>query len=174
MDIEIVFERPGALEEVRNRIGSGGATRALGDLLDEARRVGQQSAEIYAPERTRRLKRKLESTPANREPTGALEARVGVGEIHELPGGRSGPAREGQSLYPLFVHEGTGLFGAHHRLIRPRRAKAMRFVGRTGLVYAKTVKGQRPQPYMAEAFEDVNAFVRARLEATVDEIFGRR
>lgn len=173
MDVEIVFERQGSLDEVRQRLGMGGVHRALGDLLDEGARVGRQSAEIYAPERTRRLKRRLESHPARREPTGALEAQVGIGEIHELPGGRTGPLLENQSLYPLYVHEGTGLFGAYHRLIRPRRAKVMRFVGRTGMVHAKTVRGQQPQPYMAEAFEDVYAYVRARIDSTVDELFGR-
>jgi hypothetical protein len=174
MEIEIVINRSGTYEELRARIGSGGVQRALGDLLDESARIGRQSAEIYAPERSRRLKRKLVSTPANREPTGALEARVGVGEVHDFPGrGAAGPPSEGAELYPLYVHEGTGLFGAYHRLIRPRRAKLMMFPGRTGLIRAKTTQGQRPQPYLAEAFEDVTAYIRGRIDSTIDEIIGR-
>lgn len=173
MDVEISFARNIEYRELRARLGSGGAHRALADLLDEAARVGQQSAEIYAPERARRLKRKLESVPANRDLGGDLEARVGVGRVHEFPGRLGLPVSEGAEMYPLYVHEGTGLFGAFHRMIRPRRAKRMRFPGRTGIVYAKAVQGQQPQPYMKDAFEDVTSYVRARLDATVDEIFGR-
>lgn len=176
MQTEIILTRShaGSIDDVRDRLGSTGHfNRVFGDVLDEGARVGEQSAEMYAPERTRRLKREIKSVPAREQVSGALEAKVGVGEVNSLPGGRAGPLRENQSLYPLYVHEGTGLYGALHRLIRPRRAKAMVWPGpgRTGLIHAKTTRGQRPQPYMAEAFEDVDAFIRGRIDLAVRQLF---
>lgn len=172
METEIILShRAGGIEEVQGSLGNtGNFRRVMGDLLDESARVGEQSAQIYAPERTRRLKREIRSIPARQAADGGLEARVGVGEVNSLPGGRSGPLREGQSMYPLRVHEGTGIFGDLHRLITPRHAKAMVFMGRAGIVHAKTTRGQPAQPYMADAFVDVQAYIRGRTELAVREL----
>lgn len=75
-----------------------------------------------------------------------------------------------KTAYPYYVHEGTGLYGKLSRLIRPRRAKAMRWVGRTGLMFAKTTKGQRPQPYVGEAFQDLQSYIPQRLDMMVRRI----
>jgi hypothetical protein len=45
----------------------------------------------------------------------------------------------------------------------------MVFVGRTGLVITKSVKGQKPQPYMAEGYADARAYIDAHL----DDMLGR-
>lgn len=55
--------------------------------------------------------------------------------------------------YALFVMRGTGIFGPTGTPIVPKTATYMVFRGRDGaLVYAKSVKGQRAQPFLAEAF----------------------
>lgn len=55
--------------------------------------------------------------------------------------------------YALFVHDGTGLYGPRHAPIRPRRGKYLRFKprGSRKWVYAKQVKGMRPNRFLANA-----------------------
>ena len=55
--------------------------------------------------------------------------------------------------YALAVHDGTGIYGPKGRPIRPRRAKRLRFrpKGSRKYVYAKQVKGMRPNPFLANA-----------------------
>lgn len=146
------------LDAVRRRLGdSGHVRRAMGDLLDESARLGAESARLHAPRRSDALERAISSEHATLQPSGSLEAVVGVAPV------------EGRS-YPLYVHEGTGLFGHFRRRISPRRSRAMRFVGRTGVVYARSVAGQRPRPYLAEAFEDVKLYADQRIDSMVRRI----
>ena len=55
--------------------------------------------------------------------------------------------------YALAVHDGTGIYGPKGRPIRPRRAKRLRFrpKGSRKYVYAKQVKGMRPNRFLANA-----------------------
>ena len=55
--------------------------------------------------------------------------------------------------YALFVHDGTGLYGPRHAPIRPRRGKYLRFRprGSKRWVYARQVKGMRPNPFLTNA-----------------------
>jgi hypothetical protein len=55
--------------------------------------------------------------------------------------------------YGRFVHDGTGVYGPRRRPIRPRRGKFLRFrPGRRGpYVYAREVKGMRPNQYLTNA-----------------------
>ena len=55
--------------------------------------------------------------------------------------------------YAIFVHEGTGIYGPRGVPIRPRRAKFLRFRprGSSRWVYAKSVKGMRPNPFLRNA-----------------------
>lgn len=169
-----VESRVGNLDEAWARLGNTGIVRReMGDLLDEGARVGAQSIEFYAPEgASHGLKRAVSSQAASLQADGGLEARAGVGEVRGLPGDRLGPTKENYAAYPYYVHEGTGIYGIFHRPIRPVRSRFMRFVGRTGLVFARTVRGQRPQPYVAEAFADVIVFVEQRIDRMVHRILG--
>jgi hypothetical protein len=56
--------------------------------------------------------------------------------------------------YALYVHEGTGIFGPEGRPIEPVNAKALAFFIGSNLVFAKSVKGQKGQPFLKEAFEE--------------------
>lgn len=55
--------------------------------------------------------------------------------------------------YARWVHDGTGIYGPHHTPIVPRRAKFLRFRprGSSRYVYARSVKGMRPNPFMRNA-----------------------
>jgi hypothetical protein len=55
--------------------------------------------------------------------------------------------------YARYVHDGTGLYGPRHTVIRPRRGKYLRFKprGSRKWVYARQVKGMRPNPFLANA-----------------------
>lgn len=100
--------------------------------------------------------------------TGRLAASIRV-ETNSAPGFVY--ADIGSALrYAIWHHEGTGIYGSG-RPIRPTRARVMRFKpGKTprrttlsgaprrdtrGVVYARKVKGQPPNPYLVSALNDV-------------------
>ncbi|TBO60913.1 HK97 gp10 family phage protein [Streptomyces kasugaensis] len=59
--------------------------------------------------------------------------------------------------YAAYVHEGTGIYGPVGRPIRPVRARMLSWEQRgVGRVFAREVKGQRPQPFLADALEEVS------------------
>jgi len=55
--------------------------------------------------------------------------------------------------YAWYVHQGTGIYGPHHTLIRPRSKKALRWVGKGkgGYVFARYTRGMRPNAFLAKA-----------------------
>lgn len=62
--------------------------------------------------------------------------------------------------YAKWVHDGTGLYGPKKSLIRPKQAKALRFRSKVygakkgkyaGWVFAKHVKGMKPNPFLKNA-----------------------
>lgn len=58
--------------------------------------------------------------------------------------------------YGGYVHTGTGVFGPRHQRIYPKKAKYLVFTGRDGnLVFAKSVRGQRPNRYLTRAMKNV-------------------
>jgi hypothetical protein len=177
MTIVVGIDRIDGLEEVRARLGdSGQVRRRMADVLNEATRIGVESARVHAPKDQRLLvnaisKDSIQFT-AGQE---FIEASFGVSPVSRATrgaGGRFTGSSEGSRIYPLYVHEGTGLYGRLHRLIRPKRARAMVFVGRTGLVVRRTIKGQRPQPYMEHGYQDARAYIDAHLDDMVDRLVG--
>src|SRR5688500_19538142 len=61
--------------------------------------------------------------------------------------------------YALYVHQGTGLYGPKGYYIRPRKkGGVLRFKpkGASAFVFAKFVRGQRPQRFLVEALEAVS------------------
>jgi hypothetical protein len=176
MSIQVGIDRIEGIEEVRNRLGdSGQVRRRISHVLNEAARVGTQSARIYAPKDTSRLVRAIKDDTIQFTAAGNyVEARFGVQPVSMATrgaGGRFTGSRAGSRIYPVFVHEGTGLYGRMRRAITPRRANVMVFVGRTGLVKTKSVRGQRPHPYMRHGYEDARAYVDAHLDDVVNRLF---
>lgn len=56
-------------------------------------------------------------------------------------------------FYVRFVHDGTGVWGPRHRLIRPVRHKYLRFrpAGRGRFVYTRFVVGMKPNRFLLNA-----------------------
>lgn len=55
--------------------------------------------------------------------------------------------------YALLVHNGTGIYGPRRRMIRPVRAKRLRFKpkGSRHYVYARQVRGMAPNAFLKNA-----------------------
>jgi bacteriophage HK97-gp10 putative tail-component len=84
--------------------------------------------------------------------TGHLRASISV-QLHKKST-RTLFVRVGTNLrYATWVHDGTGLYGPLHRVIRPKTKRYLRFKphGSNKYVYAKFVKGMRPNPFLANA-----------------------
>jgi hypothetical protein len=58
--------------------------------------------------------------------------------------------------YGAYVHTGTGIYGPRRQRIVPKRGKYLVFRGRDGrLVFAKSVRGMRPNQYLTRAMNQV-------------------
>lgn len=163
------------LDVLRNRLGNSGQIRKnVTPILREASRVGAEAARFHAPKgATGRLEDQIEnSSIVFRVRDDLVVARFGVQPVPN-------PGR-GSRLYPLYVHEGTGLYGRLGRVITPRRAKAMVFpgggkpwptmFGTTGKVVKHTIRGQRPQPYMRLAYDEAREYVDQHLNELLDRL----
>lgn len=53
--------------------------------------------------------------------------------------------------YAIYVHNGTGIYGPKGTVIRPLTAKALRWRGKGGYVFATYVKGMKPNPFLKDA-----------------------
>lgn len=63
-------------------------------------------------------------------------------------------ARVGSPLRKAaLIHGGTGIYGPRRQPIRPKRAKVLRFKpkGSRRVIYAKSVKGMKPNPFLSDA-----------------------
>ena len=70
-----------------------------------------------------------------------------------------------------WVHGGTGIFGPYKSPIVPRRAEYLVFYWHGRKWRKKSVRGQRPQPFLTEAFEYVrNVYEPAKLSQLRAEI----
>jgi len=65
------------------------------------------------------------------------------------------PARQiGTGIdYGLDVELGTGLFGKYHRRITPTTKKALHWTDASGEHFARSTKGQRPQPFIRPSLQ---------------------
>lgn len=80
-------------------------------------------------------------------------------------------------FYAKFVEFGTGIFGPARRRIRPVNAKALRFRGRQGIVFARSVAGMRPRPFVVPAAHAAVGTIRQIWERALRDIgdqWGRR
>jgi hypothetical protein len=167
-------DRIEGIDQIRERLGNSGNVRsAVTPMLREAARLGAETARRLAPKgATGRLQEAIaDDAIVFRIRGDTAQARFGLQPVRR-------PGR-GSPLYPVYVHEGTGLYGRHERLIRPKKARAMAFpakggwwpveFGRTGAVVTRTVSGQRPQPFMTSAYDIAKAYVETHL----DDIFQR-
>ena len=117
-------------------------TRAMGQIME----LAEQEARRNAPFRTGRLSGKSGGR-------GGIVSRL---ETHEnkIDGILTATAlSKDQKNYALFVSRGTGIYGPSKNPITPRRAKALVFEIAGKKVFAKSVKGQKPNPFMEKGME---------------------
>lgn len=173
--LAVQTERIDGIDAIRDKLGDSGNIRgSVTPILRRGARVGVESARIHAP---RGSTRKLAEAIADDAITFRVRGDYAVARFGVQP--VRSPGR-GSRLYPIYVHEGTGLFGRLHRVITPKRSPVMVFpgggkpwpvlVGRTGVVVKRSVRGQRAQPYMASAFEEAAAYVGTHLDEMVDRM----
>jgi hypothetical protein len=167
------FALVGGVAEARQRLGNtGNIRRELADVVNESARLGSMLAKEEAPFRTRALQGAIVFDESDRTPTGAIEAVVGVHRTLRA-GLRLGPDGN-EDAYPYYVHEGTGLYGEYNRMIKPTRAKAMTWFDKFGYMRRTRTRGQRPNPYMERAFEELaHSYIPQRIDLMVRRIFGR-
>jgi hypothetical protein len=96
-----------------------------------------------------RAKRNLERQP-RRIDTGNLRSDI---HVQLLSLGGKPAIRVGFNLfYGVFVHDGTGIYGPKGTPITPRVSTYLRWKPKGGgWMYAKSVKGMRPNPFLADA-----------------------
>jgi hypothetical protein len=119
----------------------------------------QDICDAVTAEAARNVKRDTGALAASIEPTVNVYGKIVVGRV--------GTPLE----YARYLHEGTGIYGPKGTPIRPVTAKVLRFkpgrmIGplpkgqagsspenRGGWVFARSVKGIPPHPFLVEAFE---------------------
>lgn len=135
------------------RGGTGPVVRHVDDLTQQVRN-----------EAVRNVKRDTGALAGSLEPTVNVYGSVVVGRV--------GTALE----YARYLHEGTGIYGPKAAPIRPVSAKALRFKpgrmigplprGQAGTspedrgawVFARSVRGIPPHPFLVEALERVSPY----------------
>ena len=124
------------------------------------RKIREASSEGIARDMMRRglrveaaAKKRISVSP-KRVDKGRLRSSIRTVPIRA---GFSRGARVGSNVkYARFVHDGTGIYGPRGTPIKPRTKKFLRFrpkgvKGKKGYVFAKSVKGMRPNPYLKDA-----------------------
>jgi hypothetical protein len=73
--------------------------------------------------------------------------------------------------YAKWVHDGTGIYGPREHVIVPRKKKFMSFDSLGTHWLLRSVKGQKPNPFLYRAAEQVNIYyVPARLQYLARQI----
>lgn len=81
--------------------------------------------------------------------------------------------------YAPFVHDGTGLYGPRKKLITPTKGKVFATKVNPGFgtpnkggwyIIGKSIKGQKPNPFMDRAYKKVKPIVDNDARDTLDEI----
>lgn len=112
--------------------------------------MGQRAAQSAAPT-MRRLGRQITVTARRRVNVRTGYLRSTIGDKTTVSGKIVQTEVFATAKYAQFVHDGT-----RPHEIRPRRARALRFIGRDGVVFAARVwhPGYRGNPFLASAVAD--------------------
>lgn len=157
--IDIVYELdiadPGGFDRMKNLPGQ--VSRLIEDALDDIALAIESDAKLRAGYKTGNLRRNIIRERAGRNSvTGLTQAVVGVA--------RTAP-------YGIWTHEGTGIFGTYGRAIRPTSGNFLVFSIGGRKIFARSVKGQRANPFMRDAFNNVRGgFAEGRLRKLAHDI----
>lgn len=147
------------------------AQGAIDDWLYEmADRVAFQAADrlrLHAPGAIDRL---VEVDLVDEQRPGHFESRAGV-VPSSFPSDQGRGITSDSSEYPVFVDQGTGIYGARRTPIIAPPGNLMgpiRYQGRT--IYIKSFRGQIAQHFSDKAFEDTVSWVPAQIELALPEL----
>lgn len=108
---------------------------------------------LYVPEREGYILRHTDKSAVKWRPGGP-----GGGGQYEVVVG----VKRGESKHPLYVDQGTGIYGGFHRPIRAIGGHPMVFFSRGRWWRLWEVKGQRPQLFLYRAFMQAKLYAGAR------------
>lgn len=181
-DFDLNVESDGNTIRLFSGNGTILAARLLRDAVDDIGEQIEQKAKDLAP---RGKTGALKEHPVDRDEASGFVATdfplIGGGFAGRGPGGLfvkglpfSAPGRvvARQTItvaripkHAVWVHDGTGIYGPHRSPIVPRRAKYLKFEYKGRIWRLKSVRGQRAQPFLTDAFLIINrTYVPARVE----------
>jgi hypothetical protein len=130
--------------------------RLAKELIEDIGEAGLRFLEFNVPQHSTYLWRHVEKTRTKFRPGGA----GGGGEYEVIVGIKSGTSR-----HPLYVEQGTGIYGPRHDLIYARIATRMTWFSTVynKLISRKSTRGQKPQRYFYETWKEVEVYARMQL-----------
>ncbi len=72
--------------------------------------------------------------------------------------------------YALAVHEGTGIYGPKKTPIRPKNGKVLAWRSGSGWIFARSIKGQKPNRFMARAAKAVTPAVQREFDHAIEQV----
>jgi hypothetical protein len=96
----------------------------------------------------------VEEGRVNKTPYG-FEVEIGITPIEEVEEGES-------PYYPLFVHEGTGLFSDDPHWIVPTHGNVMVFERGGDVIFTRQTTGQPAQPYLDTVEEETHVYIELK------------
>lgn len=107
---------------------------------------------------------------------GTLKRSIHAEISGPLGGGFTGRVIQDSKVakYGVWVHEGTGIYGPHGTPIVPVKAKMLRWKNADGKIIVKrSVKGQKPNPYMKKAFDELKGEVPSMIKDSIMREIGK-
>jgi hypothetical protein len=151
--ISVEVENLDEIDRVFARIESRSKAKAL-ELLEGMATYSLFWLRIYAPEREGYILRHIDKSSRRWRPGGA-----GGGGEYEIVTG----VKRGDSQHPLYVDQGTGIYGGFHRPITSTGNHPMVFFSRGRWWRLWQTKGQRPQHFLYRAFVQTRLYATGRI-----------
>ncbi|QNJ55435.1 hypothetical protein SEA_PARIES_32 [Gordonia phage Paries] len=121
----------------------------------------------------RRVGRRVQNAARRRAPVDEGTLRNSIEYVVDVRGDRTHIVIGSPLTYARYIHEGTGIYGPKGTPIVPVTRQALKFQvkgssgrrrgGDARWVFAKSVKGIRPNPFLIDALTDVMGSLTRRL-----------
>lgn len=148
----------------------------LSITFEETSRRNLQQALRKAPQKTvGEIRKWVNRTAARTERQVVFEAPVDKGQLKQSTHSKfaiNGLEAEVRptAKHAIWVHEGTGIYGKYKRPIQPKRARVLAWQGSGGMIFARSVKGIKPNPFMDRAYKKVKPEADRDAVKTLDHI----
>lgn len=155
----LVTVRADKLDKLKGRFTKAqqAVAAAVEEALDEYGETYVGELQKHLPVRTGKLKGSAKYIVKGRG-TKDMQLEVRLGE--------SGQPKQ----LPVWLNFGTGIYGPRRSPIRPRKAKRLRFVAKSGkTVFAKQVRGVKPMRFLDKT-DSATQSARRRLVARVGKL----